>query len=85
MRGTENANRTPWENPLLPGVPFQRLGKLGEGRGGQGGFSSGEVGTAGILNIRIRRRKDREVEGCEEHRGGARIVLSAGEVDSLGC
>lgn len=48
---------------------------LGKGR------STGRIllwrgGTAGFLNIRIRRRKDREVERRAEHRGRARIVSS---------
>lgn len=31
LRGTENTNKTPWENPLLLSAPFQQPGKFGEG------------------------------------------------------
>lgn len=58
LRGTENTNKTPWENPLLLSAPFQQPGKFGEGQRQQGRLRSEEEGKAGILHIRISRKKD---------------------------
>ena len=48
LRGTENTNKTPWENPLLLSAPFQQPGKFGEGHRQQGGLRSEEEGKARI-------------------------------------